>query len=80
MPEQPVLAREARALEVRSVRTSGFRDRRDDLEYYLDEFTFRFNRRTSRHRGKLFCRLLQQAVSVEPVPFSRLVAPRGHHG
>ncbi len=40
----------------------------DHLEYYLDEFTFRFNRRTSRHRGKLFYRLLQQAVSVEPVP------------
>ncbi len=53
---------------------------RDHLEYYLDEFTFRFNRRTSRHRGKLFYRLLQQAVSVEPVPFSRLVARRGHHG
>ena len=53
---------------------------RDHLEYYLDEFTFRFNRRTSRHRGKLFYRLLQQAVSVEPVPFSRLVVPGGHHG
>ena len=31
------------------------------LDYYLDEFTFRFNRRTSRSRGKLFYRLLQQA-------------------
>jgi transposase-like protein len=37
------------------------------LDYYLDEFTFRFNRRTSRSRGKLFYRLLQQAVAVEPV-------------
>ena len=37
------------------------------LDYYLDEFTFRFNRRTSRSRGKLFYRLVQQAVSVEPV-------------
>jgi len=37
------------------------------LDYYLDEFTFRFNRRTSRSRGKLFYRLLQQAVSVAPV-------------
>lgn len=37
------------------------------LDYYLDEFTFRFNRRTSRSRGKLFYRLLQQAVNVEPV-------------
>jgi transposase-like protein/ribosomal protein L37AE/L43A len=47
------------------------------LDYYLDEFTFRFNRRTSRHRGKLFFRLVQQAVAVEPVPYARLVQPRG---
>jgi transposase-like protein len=37
------------------------------LDYYLDEFTFRFNRRTSRSRGKLFYRLAQQAVSIQPV-------------
>ena len=37
------------------------------LDYYLDEFTFRFNRRTSRSRGKLFFRLVQQAVSIAPV-------------
>ncbi len=43
------------------------------LDYYLDEFTFRFNRRTSRHRGKLFFRLLQQAVAVEPTPYARMV-------
>jgi transposase-like protein len=41
------------------------------LDYYLDEFTFRFNRRTSRSRGKLFYRLVQQAARVDPVP--------GHH-
>src|SRR6266568_1820352 len=41
----------------------------EHLDYYLDEFTFRFNRRTSRSRGKLFYRLLQQAVAVEPVPY-----------
>jgi len=34
----------------------------DHLDYYLDEYTFRFNRRTSRHRGKLFYRLAQQSV------------------
>jgi hypothetical protein len=38
------------------------------LDYYLDEFTFRFNRRTSRWRGKLFYRLVQQAVAVDAVP------------
>ena len=37
------------------------------LDYYLDEFTFRFNRRTSRFRGKLFYRLLEQAVIIPPV-------------
>ena len=36
------------------------------LDYYLDEFTFRFNRRMSRSRGQLFYRLLQQAVAVDP--------------
>ncbi len=43
------------------------------LDYYLDEFTFRFNRRTSRYRGKLFFRLVQQAVAADPVPYRQLV-------
>ena len=43
------------------------------LDYYLDEYTFRFNRRTSRYRGKLFYRLIQQAVAIEPVPYAALV-------
>ncbi len=43
------------------------------LDYYLDEFTFRFNRRKSASRGKLFYRLAQQAVQVAPVPFDSLV-------
>lgn len=47
---------------------------REQLDSYLDEFTFRFNRRTSRDRWKLFYRLVAQAVTVEPVPYSRLVA------
>lgn len=45
----------------------------DHLDDYLDEFTFRFNRRTSSSRGKLFYRLAQQAVQVEPTPFASLV-------
>jgi transposase-like protein len=43
------------------------------LDYYLDEFTFRFNRRRSRHPGKLFYRLVQQAVAVDPAPYRQLV-------
>lgn len=37
------------------------------LDYYLDEFVFRFNRRTSRSRGLLFSRLIQQATDIAPV-------------
>jgi len=37
------------------------------LQSYLDEFTFRFNRRTSRSRGLVFRRLLEQAVITGPV-------------
>lgn len=47
---------------------------RNHLDDYLDEFTFRFNRRKSRHRGKLFYRLLQQAVAVGPAPYPKLVS------
>lgn len=43
------------------------------LDYYLDEFTFRFNRRRSRARGLLFYRLLQQAAEHDPVRYARLV-------
>lgn len=43
------------------------------LDYYLDEFTFRFNRRRSHHRGKLFFRLVQQAVAAELVPYWHIV-------
>jgi transposase-like protein len=46
------------------------------LDYYLDEFTFRFNRRTSRSRGLLFYRLLEQAVVTQPVTYQRIVARR----
>jgi transposase-like protein len=45
----------------------------EHLDYYLDEFTFRFNRRKSRSRGKLFFRLLPQAVAVDPVPYKSMV-------
>jgi len=56
----------------------------EHLDYYLDEFTFRFNRRKSRSRGKLFFRLAQQAVAVEPTTYRSIVEsatsvwPRNH--
>ena len=48
----------------------------EHLNDYLDEFTFRFNRRTSVSRGKLFYRLAQQAVQVDPAPFATLIKPQ----
>jgi transposase-like protein len=45
----------------------------EHLEYYLDEFTFRFNRRRSANRGKLFYRLVQQAVAIDPVPYKSMI-------
>jgi transposase-like protein len=49
------------------------------LDYYLDEFTFRFNRRRSASRGKLFFRLLEQAVQVEPVTYDQIVQAGAKH-
>ena len=46
----------------------------DHLDYYLDEFTFRFNRRRARHRGLLFYRLLQGAIAAEPHPYKALTS------
>jgi|TARA_B100001971_G_scaffold76853_1_gene70856 transposase-like protein len=43
------------------------------LDYYLDEYTFRFNRRTSRSRGMLFYRLMQQSVTTASTPYRQLV-------
>jgi len=49
------------------------------LDYYLDEFTFRFNRRHSASRGKLFFRLMEQAVQVSPVTYDAIVQQGSHH-
>ena len=50
----------------------------EHLDAYLDEFVFRFNRRTSGSRGLLFYRLMQQAVVTDPYTYADVVrkAPR----
>ena len=53
--------------------TLHYRISRQHLPYYLDEFTFRFNRRTSKARGLLFYRLLQQSVDTDPHPLKELI-------
>jgi transposase-like protein len=50
--------------------------RPQQLDYYLDEFTFRFNRRGSNHRGLLFYRLLEQAVQLDHVPLAAIAGGR----
>ena len=45
------------------------------LPYYLDEFTFRFNRRDSNSRGLLFYRLIEQAANTDPQPLHTLLRP-----
>jgi hypothetical protein len=43
------------------------------MQYYLDEFTFRFNRRASASRGMLFYRLIEQAVEIKPVIYNDII-------
>jgi len=45
----------------------------EQLGYYLDEYTFRFNRRTSQFRGKLFHRLMEQAVTIAPSTYEEMI-------
>jgi hypothetical protein len=45
----------------------------EHLDAYLDEFVFRFNRRTSSSHRRLFHRLLQQAVVTDPLTMGRTV-------
>ena len=51
---------------------------KNKLGYYLDEYVFRYNRRTSNSRGLLFMRLLEQAVITEPVTYDKII--RENHG
>jgi transposase-like protein len=48
----------------------------EHLDAYLDEFAFRFNRRTSSSRGMLFYRLLQQSVITSPVTYDDVAQKR----
>ena len=52
--------------------------RPQQFDHYLDEFVFRFNRRTSRSRGLLFYRLLEQAILTEPLTYSQIAGGSKH--
>ena len=47
---------------------------RKHLQFYLDEFVFRFNRRKSKSRGLVFYRFLEQVVCFPATPYRELVA------
>ncbi len=51
---------------------------KNKLGYYLDEYVFRYNRRTSKSRGLLFVRLIEQAVSTVPVSYDKII--KENHG
>jgi len=57
----------ASLLKLWLIGTLHFRVEEAHLPYYLDEYTFRFNRRNAKSRGLLFYRLLEQAVDTEPI-------------
>ena len=46
---------------------------KNKLEYYLDEFVFRYNGRTSSSRGLLFMQLIEQAVITAPVSYKEII-------
>jgi len=50
---------------------------KEHLQYYLDEFTFRFNRRSSGARGMLFYRLVEHAVPIDNITTKQLLKPTG---
>ena len=51
---------------------------KNKLEYYLDEYVFRYNRRTSKSRGLLFSRLIEQGVNAEPISYEKII--KNQHG
>ena len=65
-------------LEVKLLGTHQSYLNKNKLGYYLDEYVFRYNRRTSNSRGLLFMRMLEQAVVTEPVTYNNIV--REIHG
>lgn len=51
---------------------------KNKLEYYLDEYVFRYNRRSSKSRGLLFSRLIEQGVNAEPISYEKII--KNQHG
>ncbi len=46
---------------------------KNKLGFYLDEYVFRYNRRTSTSRGLLFLRLIDQGVKTAPLSYEKII-------
>jgi len=46
---------------------------KNKLDYYLDEYVFRYNRRTSTSRELLFLRLIEQGVKTPPISYEKII-------
>lgn len=44
------------------------------MDSYFEEFVFRFNRRTSKARGLLFQRVIENSIHVPPAPYQKIIA------
>lgn len=44
------------------------------MDQYFEEFLFRFNRRTSKVRGLLFQRVLENSIRVKPAPYKKIIS------
>jgi transposase-like protein len=44
------------------------------MDQYFEEFIFRFNRRTSRARGLLFQRVIENSVRISPAPYKEIIS------
>jgi len=51
---------------------------KNKIEYYLDEYVFRYNRRTSKSRGLLFLRIIEQGVKAVPISYDNII--KNQHG
>ena len=46
---------------------------RKHLQHYLDEYVFRFNRRTTTYVGKRFMRIVEQAMATAPNTYRMII-------
>ena len=71
--DDPAKARIATGLIRKALTTHQGAVSHEHLEIYLDEIIFQVNRRRSKNRGKLFYRMVQQAIAIDPVSYKSMI-------